>query len=104
MYFTDILSFNPQNNYEMGYYCPILEARKRNIRAQNHVEISNIYIYIYLFYHIKYTYLVLPTAENKGQQHEGHIVDTAHWHFSYGLFERSDRTMPPVPCGKYCSQ
>lgn len=33
----------------MGYYCPILEARKRNIRAQNHVEISNIYIYIYIY-------------------------------------------------------
>lgn len=50
------------------------------------------------------TYLVLLAAENKDQRHEGHILDIAHWRFSYGLFEQSDRIKPPAHGEKYCSQ
>lgn len=55
-------------------------------------------------YHVKLHYLVLLVAENTDQRHEGHILDTAHRRFSYGLFEQSDRIKPPALGGKCCSQ
>lgn len=85
-----------------GLPLPHFISEKKSVRVQNNRE--KLKPTKDLCYHIKYTYLVLLGAENKAQQHEGHILDTAHWRFSYGLFEQSDRTMPPAHCEKYCSQ
>lgn len=51
-----------------------------------------------------HTHLGFLVAGSRAQQHEGHILDIAHWHFFYWLPGQSDRTTPPVCCWKCYSQ